>query len=280
MTQVLEILHSNDITNIVHSGSDLVIQCLSPDHDDHNPSMRINNVTGAFQCMSCGFKGNIFKHFGVGIDFLDLRRSKIKATILTKTQELVGLTTPSNSIPFDRPWRNIKPETYKYFDAFITPEFEGRVVFPISDFTGTTRVFHGRLLDQFATGPKYLNYPSKVPLPLFPLVQPVNNSVILVEGFFDMLNLFDKGITNAICIFGANTFNKARLDALKVLGVKTIFLGLDNDEAGQKASEKIKKLCEESYVQAKTIKFPSSVNDAGELTQEQVDKLRTNLYGK
>ena len=35
------------------SGKDAVIQCLNPEHDDNNPSMRVDKLTGMFHCFSC-----------------------------------------------------------------------------------------------------------------------------------------------------------------------------------------------------------------------------------
>ena len=36
-------------------GADIVVGCLNPEHDDSNPSMRIDKITGIFHCFSCGF---------------------------------------------------------------------------------------------------------------------------------------------------------------------------------------------------------------------------------
>ena len=56
------------------SGRDFLTKCLNPDHEDTNPSMRIDNTTGIFHCFSCGFKGSVFKHFGALPDFLEIKR--------------------------------------------------------------------------------------------------------------------------------------------------------------------------------------------------------------
>ena len=42
-------------------GKDYLVQCLNPEHDDNNPSMRIDQITGIFNCFSCGFKGSIYQ---------------------------------------------------------------------------------------------------------------------------------------------------------------------------------------------------------------------------
>jgi hypothetical protein len=73
---VEELLTSRGIY-FMPKGADLLVSCLSPDHEDRNPSMRIDRITGIFQCFSCGFKGNIFTHFGEKANQLQLRRASI-----------------------------------------------------------------------------------------------------------------------------------------------------------------------------------------------------------
>ena len=38
------------------SGRDYLVKCLNPEHEDTNPSMRIDNITGIFHCFSCGIQ--------------------------------------------------------------------------------------------------------------------------------------------------------------------------------------------------------------------------------
>ena len=75
-----EVLHKHKIPFRSH-GQDYVVSCLNPEHDDSNPSMRVDKVTGIFHCFSCGFKGNIFKHFDAPISYLEVKRNKIKKKI-------------------------------------------------------------------------------------------------------------------------------------------------------------------------------------------------------
>ena len=62
-------------------GADIVVACLNPEHDDSNPSMRIDKITGIFHCFSCGFKGNVFKHYDQPVSFLDQKRVGMKKKI-------------------------------------------------------------------------------------------------------------------------------------------------------------------------------------------------------
>ena len=56
---------------------------------------------------------------------------------------------------------------------------------------------------------------------------------MLVEGMFDMLNLHDKGMTNAVCCFGTNNFNEAKLAMLAVQGAEYVDV-FDGDDADRK----------------------------------------------
>ena len=46
------------------SGRDYLVRCFNPEHEDNSPSMRIDQVLGIFNCLSCGYKGNLFYFYG------------------------------------------------------------------------------------------------------------------------------------------------------------------------------------------------------------------------
>ena len=275
---VEDLLQSKNIPYIP-KGKDFVVSCFNPEHPDRNPSMRVDQITGIFNCFSCEYKGNIFTHFGEKANKMQLRKQMLQKKIREKKAESVGLQLPDNAAPYVGNWRNIKPETYKDFGAFIHigKEFTGRINFPIYDISGRIVAFQGRTTgDQI---PKYLISPPGAKLPLFPVVEPIQSSIILVEGIFDVINLHDKGLTNAVCCFGVKNVTEEKLQVLSVQGIDRIDVFLDNDEAGQKGSEKIRELCEAVGLQTRNIAFGDKNMDAGALAQTQVDKLRNKLYG-
>ena len=151
------------------SGRDYLIKCLNPDHEDNNPSMRVDNITGIFNCFSCGFKGNVFKHFGAAANFLEIKRQKLKESIDEKRSASIGFEFPKGFAPYVGNWRGIRPETYKHFEAFMHHEsqFNGRIVFPVRDITGKVVAFNGRHMTMTEI-PKYLIYPPQAKLPLYP----------------------------------------------------------------------------------------------------------------
>lgn len=273
---VEELLKSRDL-QFKPSGKDLVIRCLNPEHEDRNPSLRIDRTTGIFNCLSCGYSGNLFHHFGEKVNFLDLRRTKLKDSITKKLAQSSGLTMPANAVPFNQDWRGISAATFQKFGAFQhnNPEFIGRVVIPIRSITDKIVSFCGR--HQGQNDPKYLFHPSGASLPLFPLVKPIQGRIILVEGIMDMMNLHDKGLTNAVCAFGVNKVSEEKINILKIQGVSAIDIFFDNDDAGQLGAEKLKELLEKHEMPNRNITL-SGTKDPGELTASKVIKIKETLY--
>ena len=262
------------------SGRDYLVKCLNPDHEDKNPSMRIDNITGVYNCFSCGFKGNIFKLFGAPSNYLDIRRQKLTDAIEQKRSSSVGLPFPKGHTPYVGNWRSIKPETYKHFDAFLHHEtqFVGRVVFPIRDITGKIVAFNGRHMT-FSEKLKYMIYPPQATLPLYPSsIKPIKGRAILVEGIFDMINLFDKGLSNAICCFGTNNVDADKLSILKMQDIMGVDIIFDGDDAGQKAAENVKILAERAGLITRNVNLGQNV-DPGSLVEQQVKNLGERLYG-
>ena len=265
------------------SPADYVVKCLNPEHDDTNPSMRIDKITGVFNCFSCGFKGNIFKHFDKPSNFLDIKREKVRQTIDRKRSESIGLQMPGDALPYIGTERNIKQSTYKQFETFmsIDPPFKDRIVFPIRDITGKIVAFNGRLRmnSHIKDQPKYIFHPPRVKLPIFPAyVTPIKGRVILVEGIYDVVNLHDKGLDNALCCFGISNITIDKLQLLKMRGVEQIDIFFDPDEAGQGAVEKVIELCDKVELKHYNVKIPPDLGDAGDLSDVSVSKLRESLY--
>ena len=272
---VLDILNKNNLAFTV-SGRDYLIKCLNPEHEDSNPSFRVDRVSGIAHCFSCGFKTNIFKYYGIFTNPVPLKI----ATLKQKLQELknfgLDLELPTGYTPYTKQFRGISPQTLKYFGAFYTNQVEklqDRIIFPIKDITGKTVVFVGR--HTLSNGnPRYLNYPSGVQIPVFPSHLPTGyKSMVIVEGIFDMLNLYDKGLHNVVCAFGTNTLQnntKQKLLPFKAQGITHIYLMFDGDDAGQKAAHALKPIIEDAGFIVELIILPDDV-DPGELSQEDVD---------
>ena len=267
--------------NFSVKGQDAIISCLNPEHDDNNPSLRVDKVTGIMHCFSCGFSGNLFTHFGAPESPLEVRIHRIKAKIAKSKAQAVGIQLPEDRIEWKGgSFRNISEETLKIWQAFTwnVPKFEGRIIFPIRDITGKTVALLGRKISGMDSD-KYYIYPQGVEMPFCPAkVKPINNRVILVEGIFDALNLWDHGLKNTVCCFGTQQMNWVKLSLLKLQGVQGIDIMYDGDEAGVKAGEALKGVAEKMEMGVQIIKLKDG-QDPGNFNADQINRLKKQLYG-
>jgi len=262
-------------------GQDALISCLNPEHDDSNPSLRVDKVTGIMHCFSCGFKGNLFTYYGAPASPLEVRIHRIKEKIAATRAQTVGISLPKDRIDWaGGGFRNISEETLRIWQAFTwnAPKFEGRIVFPVRDLTGKTVALIGRLITGMSEE-KYYIYPQGVKLPFCPAkVKPIQNRVILVEGIFDALNLWDKGLKNTVCCFGTQQMDWVKLSLLKLQGVNGIDIIFDGDEAGRRAAEVIKGVAEQLELSVQIVNLPEG-EDPGNLVHDQIRRLKERLYG-
>jgi DNA primase len=111
--------------------------------------------------------------------------------------------------------------------------------------------------------------------------KPKFSTIVLVEGIFDMLKLYDNGITFVMTAFGTQTMNEDKLGLLRMLGVHELHVLFDGDEAGQAAAEKIIPLADGMGFNTKNIVLTNYFDegaDPGSLTKEQIRKLKTREW--
>ena len=90
---------------------------------------------------------------------------------------------------------------------------------------------------------------------------------IVVESPGNVWRLEENGIHNAVAVFGCNMSDRQKL-MLDSSGAMTLFVLMDNDEAGKKAAKEIKEKCENTY----RLFFPEiSKSDIGEMTDEEIN---------
>lgn len=280
---VIDILKDRQI-KYKEAGKDYQISCLNPEHEDSNPSMRVDKITGIYHCFSCGHKGNLFQKFGAEPNQLDMDISRL----LNQLQDISknnNLLMPTDSVSFDKDYRGISAYTYTEAHAFTSnqeEEFKDRLMFPLYDARGNIKVFAGRALHSDVES-KYLFYPKGISPPIFPPYPEIwKNSLIIVEGIFDVLNLNDKGCYNVITAFGTHTLNKSyqeKLSHFQILGVNKFYIMFDGDKAGQNAAKKLEKILKDNGFNAETIDLPED-RDPGDLTEPEVRHLMRLVYGQ
>ena len=285
---VKDLLQDKHIT-FKSRGRDYIVKCLNPDHEDRNPSMRIDKISGVFNCLSCGFAGDIFKYFNINKEkFIDIKVKEVMEQI--SKLRLRTLSLPLDAVSFKEDFRGIRNKTLKAFGAFTTEsiiKMKGRLVFPIWDIHGNIIAFQGRYLYSDLE-PRYDIIPEHALLPLYPtIIKPIKNSIILVEGILDMINLHDKGLTNAVCTWGTAFANvkksqkrKANIDKLlqyKYQGVDTIYIMYDGDNAGRHAAENLNNFIGGIF-HSDIVELPDN-SDPGKLSEIEIKKFREEYYG-
>ncbi|MBR2743179.1 MAG: DNA primase [Clostridia bacterium] len=134
--------------------------------------------------------------------------------------------------------------------------FRNRVMFPIIDISGNVIGFGGRTVS--GEGAKYLNSPES---PIFKKSENLfslnfakaqkSDTLILAEGYMDVISLYGAGFKNAAASLGTSlTAQQARLAARYF---KKIAIAYDSDSAGRAASVKALNLFSDLSVEVKVL---------------------------
>lgn len=141
--------------------------------------------------------------------------------------------------------------------------YRGRVMFPIHSFTGRVIAFGGRTLKNDKNVPKYVNSPeseiyhkSNVLYGLYYAKKAIRDldNCYLVEGYADVLSVFQAGIENVVASSGTSL----TVEQIRLIGrlTKNITILYDGDAAGIKASLRGLDLILEEGLNVKVVLFP------------------------
>ncbi len=128
----------------------------------------------------------------------------------------------------------------------VYDRFRNRLIVPIFDMQGRVVAFGGRSLD--GQEPKYLNSPESEVFEkgkmLFAFDKASSNirksdKALVVEGYFDVISLHSKGITNSVASLGT-ALNKYQISQLcRCTDSKNIIINFDSDNAGKLATKRV-----------------------------------------
>ena len=169
--------------------------------------------------------------------------------------------------------------------------FRNRVIFPIHNLSGKTIAFGARILTIDKKQPKYINSPetslyikSNI---LYGLYQSKNeirklDNCFLVEGYTDVISLFQIGIENVVASSGTSlTTNQIKLISRYTKNITILF---DGDKAGVAASLRGMDLILENDMNVEIVSFPEgddpdsySKKVGKDKFQEYIDYNKTNL---
>ena len=195
-----------------------------------------------------GFSSDMIKEFGIGYsskDWNSLFNYLTKNGYEEDLIEKAGLIIKKNNKKYDR--------------------FRNRLMFPIHNLSGKVIAFGARQIKEDKKQPKYINSPetnlyvkSDV---LYGLYQSKNDirkedKCILVEGYTDVISLYQIGIKNVVSSSGTSLTN----NQIKLISryTKNITILFDGDEAGLSASLRGMNLILENDLNVKIVSLPEN----------------------
>jgi DNA primase len=161
-----------------------------------------------------------------------------------------------------------------YYDLF-----RERLMFPIQNVQGDVLGFGGRIVQ--AGEPKYLNSPEsevfhkgKILYGLFQTAKYIRSmdEVILVEGYMDLVSLYQQGIYNVAATLGtALTENHARIIKKMTQNVVILF---DGDSAGQEAARRSLPILLAAGLRPRGLTLPDELDPDEFVSQNGPDELK------
>jgi DNA primase len=257
-------------------GNELKGRC--PIHQgEGQSSFHVNLSKNAFHCFSCKAHGNVLD-FVAAMEKCSVRDATIKLaewfTVSADTTAAPAIETPTHSgggagksepavnkpltfqlksVDCSHPYlseRGITRETAEYFGVgFFSGKgsMNGRIVIPIHNEHGELVAYAGRAID--GSEPRY-----KLPagfhksLELFNLHRVSGPEVVLVEGFFDCMKVYQAGFP-AVALMGSALCEAQ--EELLAMEFERVIVMLDGDEAGERATaECLTRLASRMWIRA------------------------------
>ena len=178
-----------------------------------------------------------------------------------------------------------KSDDGRYYD-----KLPGRLIFPIFSPNGRVVAFAGRILDPEEKGAKYINSPESLIYSKGKILYGLSfakdeirrlNKAILVEGYMDLISLYQSGIKNVVAVSGtALTDDQVQLLSRYTMDVVLLF---DSDTAGIKASMRSIEVLLKQDMEVKIVSLPegedpdSYVNKFGKDKFDDLMKMAENF---
>lgn len=178
----------------------------------------------------------------------------------------------------------------KTSEGKLYDKLPGRLIFPIFSPNGRVVAFAGRVLDTKETGAKYINSPESVIYIKGRVLYGLSfakddirrlDKAIIVEGYMDLISLYQSGIKNVVAVSGTALTD----DQVQLLSryTKNVVLLFDADVAGIKASMRSIEILLKRDMEVKIVSLPkgedpdSFVNKFGKEEFEELVKKAENF---
>lgn len=230
----------------------------------HNSLFTPEGKKGLDYFLDRGLSQETIRHFGLGFapDRWDGLLRHMKSKGFTE-QELIAA--------------DLAKKTQK---GYIIDTYRNRAMFPIIDVKGSVIAFGGRVLDD--SKPKYINTSDtlvyKKSQGVFALnfaKRGTDKTLILCEGYMDVIAYHQAGFTNAVAGLGtAFTPEQAKLISKYA---EEVILSYDNDEAGQNATRKAIAILSKTPLRIKVAKLQGGKDPDEIIKKYGKDKMRQIL---
>lgn len=243
---------------------------------------------GTVHCFSCGYTATLeemISHLFGYDDFGNFGKQwllKNFASMEIEDRELLTFDTDRNKVHQQSYVTDDELDKYRYYHPYmfqrkLTPEViekfdigydkdTNSITFPVRDEKGNCLFVGRRSVDK-----KMFNYPQGVDKPVYGLYELPKDcdEVIVCESMFNALTCYVYG-KPAVALLGTGTTEQ--FEQLKRLNCRKLILGLDPDEAGEKASTKIKNHIQNCKILTKLV-IPIG-KDINNLTLEEFRNLQ------
>ena len=290
----------------INGDKDLMVCC--PYHkngQERRPSAGIRKSDGQFHCLACGethslpevishclgyndpfgkvgFKWlinnfsttEIQERGSIDVNFTRLNNDDVPDVVPTKiSEEELDIYRYVHPYMYER---GLTDEVIEKFDLGYDKTTDS-ITFPVRDNNGDCMFVARRSVKT-----KYFDLPKSITKPLYGMYELTHTTgfgvkypakLYVCEGLFDCLRLWCNGKL-AVAGFGC-LFNSYQVKQLQDLPIRTIVLALDNDEAGWKANERLRKLITNKII--KEVVLPEGRKDVGECTDEEIQNLEERL---
>lgn len=236
------------VKNLQVKGQELNFSC--PFHKDKTPSAFMNYVKNAYHCFSCGAHYHIvaFMHeLGVpkayAIPLYDIEKMPELKEKLPEYEDyhvpkiskslMYGMKLYEESMPMS---------SDKRLDKYMRKRLgrNWRCPIPVKfHIQRESLVFRGQtVVERFLRKDAEAKYKNHGPVtPVYDPNKKPAASLILVEGIFDFLSIYNAGYKDVAALLTTKITNR-KLEVIDSLAKQYIFIGYDNDDAGFEALKK------------------------------------------
>ena len=288
------------------SGDDYMICC--PYHkggQERNPSSGIRKSDGMFHCFACGEVHSLPEMISYCLGYTrdlgshgqkwllkNFSKSEVRGRerLVVNCSRSRDVNVSNVSVPkvseqeLDK-YRYVHPYLYERgMTDEIIEKFDlgydkntNSITFPVRDKNGDCMFVARR-----AVNAHKFDLPKGITKPLYGIYELTHTTgfgvkypmkLYVCEGMFDCLRLWCNGKV-AVAGFGA-LFNTYQIKQIQDLPVRTVVLALDNDNAGWKANDRLRKLITNKII--KEVVLPEGRKDIGECTDEEIQNLKEVL---